>query len=88
MSHRDNRGRFCRPQKTVNRPTLVTILRIEACRAGLRATELALDTIELRCQDKVEKLSLADACAVVAMLRGTDCSPHIIKAGGLKIISP
>lgn len=89
MQHRDDRGRFARPRKQVNRPTLVTILKIEACRAGVKADEEG-DQVRLSSHDGAisELLPLDEACAVVAMLRGTYCSPHVIEAGGLKIVSP
>jgi len=86
--NRDARGRFARREApAINRPTLVKIAQIEACRAGIGLRDLG-DDVELHDhrREMVERLPLAEACVVLALLRGRWCSPHILRAGGLRLV--
>lgn len=85
--NRDDKGRFCKPARPINRPTLVTIAKIEACRAGAELIDHG-DQVTLRSLDGEinERLELRDACAVLGMMRGVYCSPHVLAAGGVKIV--
>lgn len=70
--------------KLVNRPTLVTIMRIEASRAGLVLGDLGAD-VTLRTNDEPEgqRMTLADACGALVFLRGERCNQHVFQAAGI-----
>lgn len=85
--HRDEQGRFAKYERPVNRPTLVTILGIECLRAGVVMDDHG-DEVSIRSKDGTvnERLTLRDACALLGMMNGVYCSPHVLKFGGIRII--
>lgn len=69
----------------INRPTLITLAKIEACRTGLALDDLGAGYVALRDiqHDTVENLKDADACAILCMLRKQHINEHVARAANL-----
>lgn len=71
----------------LSRAGLRAVAKLEALRAGLSLTDLEGGKLRLEAPDGFgDDLSLEEACTVLGMLRGDRCSPHVLKAGGVRII--
>jgi hypothetical protein len=66
---------------------LRVLLRLEALRAGLTAEDLPDGRVRLACGELAEELELADACGVVGLMRGTECTRWVLEAGGIRLVT-
>ena len=73
--------------KNVNRPTLITLMRIDACRTGCTITlnestgKVCLRAVSGRQSSIMEWMSVRDACTVLHMTLGKRCNNYVALNG-------
>jgi hypothetical protein len=83
VTRRGSKSRRRRPRRApLSRAELLTLAKLEAMRAGLDLRELEPGGDVVLSDGGMEsRLSLRDACGVLAITRGTACNEHVRRFG-------